>query len=57
MIGDIIAIAVVLILVGGAAAYIIRAKKRGEKCIGCPSSKSCSGSCKGNCSGCTSCGK
>jgi radical SAM protein with 4Fe4S-binding SPASM domain len=25
--------------------YIIRSKRRGEKCIGCPYSKQCSGNC------------
>lgn len=49
---DIIVIAIVLLIVGGAVAYIIRAKKRGVKCIGCPESKTCSGRCGGVCSGC-----
>ncbi len=37
-----IVIAVILAL---AVAYVVRAKKKGVKCIGCPNSKSCSGSC------------
>lgn len=41
----ILVIAVVVLIVGGAAAYVIRAKKRGVKCVGCPHSKEC-GSCK-----------
>lgn len=54
MIDDIIAIAVIVALVGGAVAYIIRAKRQGQKCIGCPDSKTCgsSGGCSGNCQGC-----
>lgn len=44
---DIIALAVVLTVVALAAGYIIRAKRRGEKCIGCPHSGSCSGRCGG----------
>ena len=48
---DIIAIVVIALIIGGAVAYIIKAKKSGKKCIGCPDS----GSCSGNCSGC-SCG-
>lgn len=44
---------VILVIVGGAIAYIIREKKRGVKCIGCPDSASCSGRCSG-CNG--SCG-
>jgi len=46
---DFIIIAVVLALVAAAAAYIIRAKKSGQKCIGCPYSKECSS--KGCCCG------
>ena len=53
MMDDIIAIAVIALLVGGAVAYIIRAKRSGQKCIGCPDSKTCSGKCSG-CGG--SCG-
>lgn len=52
---NIIVAAVVLVIVGLAAGYIIKAKKRGEACIGCPYSKTCSGhhgqggcSCGGN---------
>lgn len=37
-------------ILGGAVAYIVRAKKRGVKCIGCPSGGSCGK--KGSCSGC-----
>ena len=42
---NIIIMAILALIVGGAAAYIIKAKKSGRKCIGCPDSKSCSGSC------------
>jgi len=38
-------------ILGGAIAYIIRAKKRGVKCIGCPAGGSC-GKKGGSCSGC-----
>ena len=41
-------IIVVLILVAIAAGivwYLIRAKKKGDKCIGCPYAKQCSGKC------------
>ena len=44
--GTDIAIAGVLILiVGGALAYIIKKKKSGAKCIGCPDGESCCGGC------------
>ncbi len=54
---DIIAIAVIILVIGGAAAYIIKAKKSGRKCIGCPESSSCGAKnrckgCPGACSGC-----
>ncbi len=49
--GAIIAIAAIVLIIGGALAYIIKAKKSGKKCIGCPDSSSCSGNC-GCCSGC-----
>lgn len=38
---DIIVLAVIALIVGGAVAYIIKAKKSGKKCIGCPDSGSC----------------
>jgi len=42
---DIIAIAVIVLILGGAAFYLIRAKKRGQKCVGCPYAKQCGGKC------------
>lgn len=64
---DLILIAVILLILGGAVAYIVKAKKRGVKCIGCPSAKTCGGhqnetaggvrSCNGMCSGCSCCGE
>lgn len=44
---DFIVIAIVALLVGAAAYYIRKEKKRGVKCIGCPAECSCSGHCKG----------
>ena len=44
---DILIIAIVVALAGASLGYIIRAKKRGAKCIGCPSGGNCS-----KCSGC-----
>ncbi|MBQ8407418.1 MAG: FeoB-associated Cys-rich membrane protein [Clostridia bacterium] len=52
---DIIAIAVIVLIVGGAVAYIIKAKKSGQKCIGCPDSKTCGqnhSQCSGSCGNC-----
>ena len=42
MLPEMIAIAVIILIVGGALAYIIKAKKSGRKCIGCPDGCSCS---------------
>jgi len=47
---DIIVIAVLIAILGGAAFYIYRAKKKGAKCVGCPQSHKCSGGC-GGCGG------
>ncbi len=52
---NVILIAVILLILGGASLYIYRAKKRGVKCIGCPEGPGCSGKCSG-CSG-NCCGK
>ena len=53
---DYIAIAVILLTVGSAVFYIVRAKRRGEKCIGCPYARQCASGgkaesrCGGGCS-------
>lgn len=60
---DLIVLAVLAALVLGAAVYVVRAKKRGVKCIGCASGCACSHhgehkegcGCKGGSSCC--CGK
>ena len=49
---DYVIIALVALILGGAAWYVWRAKKKGAKCIGCPDAKTCSG----NCGGCQGCG-
>ncbi|MBQ7337729.1 MAG: FeoB-associated Cys-rich membrane protein [Clostridia bacterium] len=52
---DIIVVLIIALIVGGATAYIIKAKKSGKKCIGCPDSSSCSsGKCSGSCGNCGS---
>ena len=38
---DLIIVTILLIIVGGAAAYVYKAKKRGQTCIGCPHAKKC----------------
>ena len=44
---DFIVAAVIIVIVAAAAIFVLRAKKRGRKCIGCPDSGPCSGSCPG----------
>lgn len=58
--GEIIAIVMIAAIIGGAVWYIVKAKKSGRKCIGCPDSCSCSAKnakdqnakCNGECSCC-----
>ena len=45
---DLIVIGVLIAIVGGAALYIYRAKKKGAACVGCPNAKNCGKTC---CSG------
>ena len=40
-----IIILIVALIVGAIVIYLHRAKKRGEKCIGCPYAKECGGKC------------
>ena len=44
---NVVIIAVVAVIIGFAAGYIYRQKKRGNKCIGCPYADSCAGKCGG----------
>lgn len=45
---DIAVVVILLLTIGAAAAYIVKAKKSGVKCIGCPASGNCAS--KGSCS-------
>ena len=40
---DVIVVGVLLIIVGAAVWYIIKSKKSGVKCIGCPAAGNCAG--------------
>ncbi|MBQ8592651.1 MAG: FeoB-associated Cys-rich membrane protein [Lachnospiraceae bacterium] len=52
---DLIIVAILLIIIGAAIVYIVKAKKSGAKCIGCPSGGECSGKKGGVCNcGCHS---
>jgi hypothetical protein len=49
---DLIVILLLTAVLGLAAFYLYRAKKQGQKCIGCPHAKKCASS-KGGCTRCT----
>ena len=53
---DIIAVVVLVILIGSAVMYIVKEKKKGTKCIGCPACGSCPGSKKTAEKKCAHCG-
>ena len=44
-----IVIVILLAIAGGIIWYLLRAKKRGQTCIGCPYAKQCGGKCGGSC--------
>ena len=49
---NLVIIVVLCAIIGFALGYVIKAKKRGQKCIGCPNGGCCSGkehSCSCNC--------
>lgn len=52
---DYVLIAGIAMVLGGIVFFVIRAKKKGKKCIGCPDSGGCSGNCAG-CGGHCGCG-
>ena len=53
---DLIALVVLVVILGAAALYVYKEKKRGVKCIGCPAGGNCSTStCGGHCASCGGC--
>ena len=57
---NVILIFVLAAILGGAIVYIVRTKRRGVKCIGCPAGGTCGQSKGGSCGGCNGgcgCGK
>ena len=48
---NLIVIAVLLVIVGLSVSYIIKEKKRGVVCIGCPHAGACAKRRQGGCSG------
>ncbi len=43
---NVVIIVVLAGIIGAVIWYLIRAKKRGEHCIGCPYAKQCGGQCE-----------
>ena len=54
---NVILVAILAAIIGGAVIYIYKAKKHGVRCIGCPGAKACAGRCEegGGCEGCGGC--
>ncbi len=51
---NVIVLGILILILGVSITYIVKAKKVGVKCIGCPAGGTCSGNCggcSGNCSG------
>ncbi|MBO5252338.1 MAG: FeoB-associated Cys-rich membrane protein [Clostridia bacterium] len=46
---DLIIAAVIVLVLGAIVFYIVREKKRGSKCIGCPYAKTCPKASQGGC--------
>ncbi len=44
-----IVIGILALIIGGIIFYLVREKKKGVKCVGCPHAKQCAGKCGGNC--------
>ena len=52
---NIVIIAVLVIVLGAAIFYIVKEKKKGTVCIGCPSAGTCAGKCDSKSSSGCSC--
>lgn len=52
---DLIVVGILLIIIGAAIIYIVKEKKRGTKCIGCPAACNCSGKNGAHSEGCCGC--
>lgn len=52
---DIITVAIIAVVIAAAVTYIVKEKKKGTRCIGCPSAGTCasknSGGCQSDCGG------
>jgi len=48
---NVIIILLLAAIAAGIIGYLIRGKKRGETCVGCPYAGKCGSQCNGSCSG------
>ena len=48
---DLIIILILAVIAGGIVFYLVREKKRGVTCVGCPHAKACAKRKSGGCSG------
>lgn len=46
-----IVIGILVVIIGAVTFYLVREKKKGVKCVGCPHAKQCGGKCGGSCGG------
>lgn len=52
-VADFLILGIILAIMALSGWYILRSKKKGKACIGCPHSCACSaGNCSGGCKGC-----
>ena len=50
---NVIIVVILAAIAGSIIWYLLKAKRRGDVCIGCPHSKQCGGKCGGCSDGCT----
>lgn len=48
---NLIAAGILIAVIGAIVFYLVREKKKGRKCIGCPYAKQCGSHCNGGCGG------
>lgn len=51
MMKNFIITAILILITGPVIRYLIKAKRRGQTCIGCPCAKRCDRNCSSNCNG------
>lgn len=42
---NVIVVVILAVIIGAAVGYLVRAKRKGASCVGCPYAKQCSGKC------------